>query len=202
MAKENLFKILEVKFKCKARLGDTYEHLQSIGIKCAFKHLSEKEKQIAATYVRAVPHAYYNRYAKEIYGSRLDHKIDNMTQEIRDLVWEYRKYFYPQYVGPFFVIDGKVKALRTNINDGDINGDFVNSPVSHFQFANFLHLEDYGHYPRGRVIYNNKTNEFYVYIDKSLLNNKEILEQVQTKFWLICFNTVVKSDEHYTHDDL
>lgn len=202
MGKENLLKVLENKFKTKARLQDTYKGLTEIGIKYAFNHLTDEEKQIAATYVRAVPHAYYFRYFYEMYGVRFYERIDNLTEEIRNLIWEYRKYFYPQYVGPFFYINGKIRGIRMDINDGNITDDFINSPISHFNYANFLHLDDYGHYPRGRVIYNNKTNVFYIYVDKSLLKNEEANEDIKRKFRLSDPNTVIKTDEHYTNDDL
>ena len=62
-------------------------------------------------------------------------------------------------VGPFFYIDNQIKALIIDISKGEVIGDFINHPVSHFKFFNSFNNDqdlDYGNFPRGRVIYNKR----------------------------------------------
>ena len=202
MDKEKFLNILK-SLKLNEIKENEYESCLDMGIKYAFNHLTEEEARFALRYIRVYPHIYYNRYVKCIYGVEAFMKIDNYTDEIRNVIWEYHSHFLHQYVGPFFIFGKEIKGLRTDLAEGNIKDDFIDSPVSHFDYLDFLGIDDdYGHYPRGRVIYNNNTNEFYLYIDKDYENNKEILDSVKKRFNLYDYNTVVKADEQYTHDDL
>lgn len=201
MDKEKLFNILKSLKVGESDLSE-YEQLKASGVGYAFKYLTEEEAKEVSKYLIRYPHIYYNRYIKCIYGVEAFKKIKNYTDEIKETIWEYHRYFHHQYVGPFFYIDDEIKAFKTDVSEGNIKDDFINSPVSHFDYFKFLGIDDdYGHYPRGRVIYNNKTNEYYVYVDKTL-RNKEIIEMVMNKFNLYKVNVVVKTDSHYTHDYL
>lgn len=81
-------------------------------------------------------------------------------------------------VGPFFYIDNHIVFLKITVSDGEVSGDFINHPTSHYQFSLMLGLDDYGHYPRGRVIYNKKRKIYYIYINKSLVNNVEEIKEI------------------------
>lgn len=202
MDKEKFLNILK-SLKLNEVKENEYESCLGIGIKHAFNHLTEEEARFASHYVIRYPHIYYNRYVKCFYGVEAFKKIDNYTDEIRNLIWEYHRHFYHQYVGPFFIFGDEIKGLRIDLTEGNIKDDFIDSPVSHFDYLDFLGIDDdYGHHPRGRVIYNSKTNEFYLYIDKDYQTNKEILDLVKKRFNLNDYNTVVRVDEQYTHDDL
>lgn len=180
-----------------------FDTLNEFGINHSFKWLSKEEAVFASKYLRRYPNAYYLAFFKYILGISPLKRIEHYTMDIKEVMWEYHRYFYHQYVGPFFYIDGKIKGLRIDITDANINDHFINSPVSHFDYFNFLGIDDdYGHYPRGRVIYDNSSNEFIVYIDKSLIKNKEVIDMVMARYNLCSYNTVIKTDEHYTHDNL
>lgn len=107
-----------------------------------------------------------------------------------------------KFVGPFFYINNQVVALKVEVEKGEKIGDFINHPKSHMEFFNEINpLDDYGHYPRGRVIYDTKTKRFYIYIDRCL-NNAKIKEEILKTFNLEKGECVFKRDSHYTHDYL
>ena len=202
MDKEKFFNILK-SLKISEPDSNEYEQLKANGVKFAFKRLTEQESRFVSKYLVRYPHIYYNRYIKCIYGVEAFKKIRNYTDEIKETIWEYHKLFYHQYVGPFFIIDNQIKALKVDVSEGNIKDDFINNSISHFDYFKTLGIDDdYGHYPRGRVIYNNKTNEYYIYIDKSFKNNKEIIDIIMKEFNLYKLNVLIKIDEHYTHDYL
>ena len=109
-----------------------------------------------------------------------------------------------KFVGPFFYIDGKLVALKIDIDEGEKTGDFINHPKSHFDFFNEIKidpLDDYGHYPRGRVVYNSKTRQFYVYVDRTIIHKKEVIKEL-LKIYNLDKGAVIKADSHYTHNNL
>ena len=173
------------------------------GITEAFNGFSKSEILFIAAFLKEYPHIYYVELIRRVYGVEIWKKVDNYQGDIKRINWEYHKYFHHQYVGPFFYIDNEIKAFKTDVSEGNIQDDFINGPISHFDYFKSLGIDDdYGHYPRGRVIYNNKTNEYYLYIDKSLSKNKEIIDSVMNEFNLYKLNVVIKTDSHYTHDYL
>ena len=106
------------------------------------------------------------------------------------------------FVGPFFFIDNKIIALKVDISKGERIGNFINHPKSHFEFFKDIMndpRDDYGHYPRGRVVYDCMTNQFIIYIDKCL-NNKKTKELILSEFKLEKRKCVFRNDSHYTHN--
>ena len=61
--------------------------------------------------------------------------------------------------------------------------------------------DDYGHHPRGRVIYDNLNRRFLVYLDRSLLEKKKE-ELIIKEFKLENMRVRFLLDEHYEHDGL
>ena len=77
------------------------------------------------------------------------------------------------YIGIFFYIDGKIIAHKISPNNSDPFIRFVNDDMSHLVFFELLNvIGDYGHYSRGRVIYDRLNKQYIVYIDKDLNYNK------------------------------
>ena len=106
------------------------------------------------------------------------------------------------YVGLFFFINNRVVAKKLEVCKGVASGDYINHPKSHFEFFIEISnnpLDDYGHYPRGRIIYNQKSGRFLVYIDKTL-NKKYIKELILKEFNLDERICEFRKDIHYTHD--
>lgn len=181
---------------------DEYRLLVEKGLDKTFKYFTKAESIFIARYIKYYPHTFYNEFFRCTFGVPTFKRIDNYTQEMKEIIWEYHYYLH-QYVGPFFYINGAIKSAKTDVIKGNINDDFINCPISHFDYFQTLGIDDdYGHYPRGRVIYNNKTNEFIIYLDKSLINKKEVIEQIMYLYRLKNQNTLVKTDEHYGHDNL
>lgn len=107
-------------------------------------------------------------------------------------------------VGPFFYINNQIKALTIDISKGEAIGDFINHPISHFEFFNSFNSDqdlDYGNFPRGRVIYNKRTQLFIVYLDASLLK-KDIKQLLINKYKLKGEKVVFRYDSHYQHNAL
>ena len=203
MGKKEFFDILMSLKPIEENANEECQNLVEFGITATFQCFTEEEIKTASKYLRRWPHIYYNQYIRCVLDVDPLKKIKNCSEETRKVIWEYHRYFYHQFVGPFFYVDGQILGVKTNISEGNINDDFINSPVSHFDCFKFLGIEgDYGNYPRGRVIYNNKTNEFYLYIDKEYKNNQEVIDMVMIRYHLSGYNTVIKTDSHYTHDYL
>ena len=110
-----------------------------------------------------------------------------------------------KFVGPFFLVSGKLYALRISVLEGEVTGDFVNHPKSHFDFFKEIPhgpYDDYGNYPRGRVVFNKVKNVFYIYADKVIANNESTINEVKKSYNLEDERVVVRRDSHYTHDYL
>ena len=109
-----------------------------------------------------------------------------------------------KYIGPFFYIDNHIVALKIETKKGETIGEYINHPVSHFNFFNSFACEplyDYGQYPRGRVIYHINTGTFIVYLD-DFLQKKDIKNEILKQYNLKRKECVFRTDEHYKHDDL
>ena len=107
-------------------------------------------------------------------------------------------------VGPFFYVDGQIKAHKEPLSRFDPNIRFLDSGMSHFEFFDSLGIDgDYGNYPRGRVLYDNLEHRFLIYIDKAL-DKKSIKERIKGEFE--CGDEGVevefRRDSHYVHDGL
>lgn len=110
-----------------------------------------------------------------------------------------------KFVGPFFLISGKVYALKVSVVEGEVTSDFVNHPKSHFDyFQEIPHglYDDYGNYPRGRVVFNKVKNVFYIYADKKIVYDDKIIKQIKQTYNLENERVLVRRDSHYTHDNL
>lgn len=112
---------------------------------------------------------------------------------------EYHSKFQKRFIGIFFIIDGKLKVYKEELNIAESN-DFMDVNMGHFELFNSYNLPkefEYSMYPRGRVLYNVRNRLFYVYADKIILKDKEKLELIKKEFALPKYNVVYKSDEHY-----
>lgn len=183
---------------------EDYEMLISKGIKYAFLGFDKEDRYFLSTFIKRFPQIFYNYLLRKVYQVEISKKIDNYPMEVKRINWEFHKYYFHQYVGPFFYINNHLRYKKMEIVNGMIEEDFINHPLSHFDLFNSINIDptmDYGNFPRGRVIYNNMTNEFYIYLDKSI-NKLELIKDIKTIYNLTCNNVVVKEDEHYRSDDL
>lgn len=182
---------------------DDYEELINKGINYAFDGFNQSERCFIATFIKRFPHIFYNRLLNKVYGVDIRKKIDNYTDEVKRINWEFHRILYFQYVGPFFYINNRLRGKRMKITCGRYEDKYINHPLGHYELFKSINLDeddDYGHYPRGRVIYNNMNNEFYIYVDKSLYGNEEIIKEIKKYYNLSGSNVRVRKDEHYTYD--
>ena len=84
------------------------------------------------------------------------------------------------FVGLFFVVKGKLLLHECNFEEAEEYGDFLNYPLSHMEvwekFYSKIYHVDFDFYPRGRIIYNTKTQEYYLYYDRCLQGKLEELQ--------------------------
>ncbi len=93
----------------------------------------------------------------------------------------------------------------TPIEIAEDYGDFKIHDAGHFKFwekitAQYPRLRkyDYGHYPRGRAVYDAKKRQFYVYLDKCIIHDPELVEKiVKTKLNLVTVSYKILTDSHY-----
>ncbi len=103
-----------------------------------------------------------------------------------------------RYIGIFFLIEGRLYIYKERLIDEGT--PFIDCSKGHFEFFLSLGLDDtyeYSNFPRGRVLYDNKQQCFYVYADKAILNNVEALNKIDEAFSLPVLNVKYKGDEHY-----
>ena len=106
-------------------------------------------------------------------------------------------------VGIFWVVDGKILTDCTPLINAEPYGDCLTHGRSHSDHWDRLVRtgavtgDDYEEHPRGRVVYNVKTQQFTVYADRCILRNKPVLKQVIEEMHLPGKKTVTSTDEHY-----
>ena len=107
------------------------------------------------------------------------------------------------YVGPFFVIDGKLFAYKESMDNHDPYERFINASLSHMEYFDTLGIDaDYGNFPRGRVLYDAFQGKFLVYMDKVLFRKMALREKIREEYGLCISNTIFLHDSHYQHDGL
>ena len=123
-----------------------------------------------------------------------DYEKSRMSPQIKNYHFD----IVDRYIGIFFVIDGKLVTYKEKLKYEDT--DFIDVEMSHYAFFNTLSASfdnEYSMFPRGRILYNNKEQCFYLYAYKNVLKNKAILDNVKKEFNLPNFNIKYKGDEHY-----
>ena len=110
-----------------------------------------------------------------------------------------------KYVGPFFIIDDEIKTDLVSIEKGDNDGSFINNPKGHIAFFDEIkedEFDDYGHYIRGRVLYEISKNTFYLYSERSIVKDDKWVDEIKEKFNIKNEKVISKADIQYTHDFL
>ncbi len=110
-------------------------------------------------------------------------------------------------VGVFFYINGEVQADTANLRDADTYGGFYNYG-SHYEAWDDIYdlyrrgelVNDYGYYPRGRVVFDRNLHKYILYIDP-VLNTPKRIQKIADEFGLSNGGFYVDTDdEHYSHD--
>jgi hypothetical protein len=105
-------------------------------------------------------------------------------------------------IGIFFVVQGHLLVDVAPLEQGEIYGDAINFS-GHFDYWEALKptsaIEQlfkshaYDHFPRGRVVYFNKTDSFKLYADRCI--TKVEIEKIAAAFQLPAYQ--LGRDEHY-----
>ena len=100
------------------------------------------------------------------------------------------------YIGLFFVVEKSLLLHTCAFAEAEKGGDFLNYPESHDDCwqREYYHIYDvdYDYFPRGRIIYNHKTNKYTIYHDKCAVAAAESLHECYTNT-----NCELVNDEHY-----
>ena len=103
-----------------------------------------------------------------------------------------------------FWLDGKRLIIDgTTLAKADIYSEYRNFPTSHLEYWAELQRDgivpremEYDERPRGRVIYNAKTQQFTLMADRCILRNKRMVARIMKELSLPK-NTEVLPDSHY-----
>ncbi|WP_262267313.1 MULTISPECIES: hypothetical protein [Microvirga] len=102
---------------------------------------------------------------------------------------------------------------KTDLDAAEPYGEFLTHPKGHYEFWEELRKEgvgplkrrgwpamllsyEYEQWPRGRIVYNTKTNFFTLYADRKLQSGA-IIQRIISEFGLASENCAVQSDPHY-----
>ena len=111
-------------------------------------------------------------------------------------------------VGLFFAIKNKIYGYGQEIKEYDENMKVIDYDLGHFEYFDFLvnvfgelnlsHLDDYGQFPRGRIIFKRDESKFYIYCDQCILKNAKLKTLILNEFNLKEQDYVFLWDDHYT----
>lgn len=106
-------------------------------------------------------------------------------------------------VGIFWAVNGKLILESLPLTEAEIYGEFRNHPWSHercwdaFQWHGVVpHGVEYEEFPRGRVIFNQRLQQYYLYADPCILQKPEMVSTIMKSLRLPS-DTEVRPDEHY-----
>ena len=116
-----------------------------------------------------------------------------------------RKFSPQPQVGIFFVYEGRLLMEGTPVGNAEPYGDFKGHKRGHPDFWQMLQRNDivpqnveYDEVPRGRVGYEVKEQKFLVLMDKCILENQCIVDQIGRDLNLRSSNTAPpRLDSHY-----
>ena len=107
-------------------------------------------------------------------------------------------------VGIWWLYKGALIRSSVPITKGEEYGDFLNGHTDHYNFWDQVLRTnpdllgyDYVDIPRGRVVYNKKTNTFIIYTSAMLVKNRNLRSLVLKNFNLDSNNTKFKQEDHY-----
>ena len=100
-----------------------------------------------------------------------------------------------KFVGLFFYCGNRLELFTVPIEEAEKYGDFLIYPYSHYeiweQHLRIKYRRDYAYYPRGRIMYNTKEKQFWIYSDKCIpMSEIGRLAHKLKKYR-------IKEDEHY-----
>jgi hypothetical protein len=108
------------------------------------------------------------------------------------------------HVGIFWVVRGKLVIDSTALNEGEAYGDHLTHPRSHIDVWEQWRLSgtvpsesEYEEFPRGRVMYNTKTQRFTLLADRCILKDNGVVKKIMSAMNLPRITTDKGTDPHY-----
>jgi hypothetical protein len=107
-------------------------------------------------------------------------------------------------VGIFWLLNGKLLIDSVPLGEAEPYGDHLTHPRGHVDVWEQLRLggkvpgeSEYEEFPRGRVMYNTKTQRFTLLADRCILREKIMVTKIMSELNLPNKNTVRGADSHY-----
>jgi hypothetical protein len=108
------------------------------------------------------------------------------------------------HVGIFWLLNGKLTIDSTPVGEAEPYGDHLTHPRSHVDVWGQWRLggkvpseSEYEEFPRGRVMYNTKTQRFTLLADRCILRDKGVVSRIMSELHLPSKNTDKGTDAHY-----
>ena len=100
------------------------------------------------------------------------------------------------YVGLFFIANDTLLLHKQTLAEAEPYGDFINYTESHNDVWQRKYARkykvDFDYFPRGRIVYNQKSEIFLLYYDKCVASEAKKLCECYTKD-----RCIIVLDEHY-----
>jgi hypothetical protein len=107
-------------------------------------------------------------------------------------------------VGIIFLVGKTLLIDRTPVSEGEMYGDFKIHERSHEIYWETLKKtgvvpqdSEYDDYPRGRVAYSIKTEQYSLFLDRCILKNKSVVKKIMAELNLPTRSTRTDTDSHY-----
>jgi hypothetical protein len=108
------------------------------------------------------------------------------------------------HVGIFWFVRGKLVIDSTPLGESEPYGEHLTHPRSHIDVWGQWRLggkvpgeSEYEKFPRGRVMYNTKTERFTLLVDRCILRDKGVVSRIMSELHLPSENTDKGTDAHY-----
>jgi len=106
-------------------------------------------------------------------------------------------------VGIFWLVGKRLVLAGTPLAEAEPYGEYKNFPTSHVKHWAKLQRDgrvspevEYDEPPRGRVVYNTKTQQFTLMADRCIIGNERLIGRIKNELHLPQ-NTEVVTDSHY-----
>jgi hypothetical protein len=108
------------------------------------------------------------------------------------------------HVGIFWLVHGKLVIDSVLLSEAEPYGNHLTHPRSHidvweqWRLAGKVPAEsEYEEFPRGRVMYNTKTQKCTLLADRCILGDKDVVSRLMSELHLPSENTDKGTDAHY-----
>ena len=120
-----------------------------------------------------------------------------LTEALDNMIIEHRG---PK-VGIFWLNGPEIISFVDDVREVEEIAGFKDSDYNHYESWPKLRMKgDYTSIPRGRVLYNQIQDKYFVYVPTSLSKDRAVLVKIFREFSLPTSKILVKTDEHYDDD--